>query len=125
MAEPFVVPLHDLQPSQLYLCDEKLRSVLEWFDADDPVYDPIPVAEIQGELIIVDGHHRAFAARLAGADDVRIVRASDFDPSPYRTCVGWCADAGIESIDDLAGRVLDSESYGKMWIERCRDAFED
>lgn len=147
MAEPFAVPIDDPQPSQLYLCDEKLLAVLEWFDADDSGYDPIPVAEIDGELVMLDGHHRAFVALLAGADerervrdtsereeaerrpassadDLNVVRASDLDRTPYRTCVGWCVDAGVESVCDLAGRVLDRASYEEQWIERCHDAFD-
>ena len=125
LPEPFAVPLADLQPTQLYLCDEKLLVVLEWFNADGPDYDPLPVTDIHGDLVALDGHHRAFAALLAGADDVRVVRASDVDLAPYRTCVKWCQEAGIDSIADLAGRVLDRESYEEEWIERCEDAFGD
>lgn len=44
---------------------------------------------------------------------------------PYQECVGWCEEAGVESVGDLAGRVLDSESYEERWIERCHDAFGD
>lgn len=123
MAE--TAPLADLQPSQLFLCDEKLLAVVEWFDADDPSDDPLLLAEIDDQPVILDGHHRAFAARLAGADDTTVVRASDdVDLEPYRTCVGWCEEAGIESIDDLAGRVLDSADYQALWIDRCRAAFD-
>ena len=116
--------LLELQPSQLYLCDEKLAVVVESFDCKEPEYEPIQIATIDGDLVVLDGHHRALAARLAGADDVRVVRTSDFDPAPYRTCRKWCLDAGIESIDDLAGRVLDRERYEERWIDRCQKELE-
>jgi hypothetical protein len=147
MPEPFAVVLDALHPSQLFLCETKLLAILEWFDLDDPEYEPLPVAEIDGELVLLDGHHRAFVARLAGADDVRVVRAArgssrrssplarsadslplvraseGADLAPYRTCVEWCEESGVESVGDLAGRVLDRASYEEKWIERCHDAF--
>ena len=125
MPGPVAVPLDDLQPTQLYLSEEKMLAIVERLDLVEPDYDPLPVADIDGDLVALDGHHRAFAALLAGADDARVVRASDVDLEPYRTCVEWCAEAGIESIADLAGRVLDRESYEAEWIERCEDAFGD
>jgi hypothetical protein len=66
---------------------------------------------------------------LAGADAIRIeydpTIRSEYDFDLYRTCIRWCADAGVETIPDLAGRLLGPEAYETRWIERCHRAGVD
>jgi hypothetical protein len=33
--------------------------------------------------------------------------------------VRWCERAGIHTIADLAGRVVDAEAYQALWLDRC------
>ena len=58
------------QPSQLYVDDARVRNALDWFDPDDPTYDLIPVLHIEGEIVLSDGHIRAFLAYLSGAESL-------------------------------------------------------
>jgi len=119
--------LEAVRPTQLYLSSEKLAGVLEWFDFDVPNYEPLPAFEHEGAWYLADGHTRAFAAALAGATTLRIEREAsvrdEHDFEVYLACIDWCAEAGVETVRDLSGRVVGPETYQQRWIERCR-AFE-
>jgi len=112
-----------VQPSQLYLSSGKLASVIEWFDFDDPDYDPLPAFEHDGSWYLSDGHTRAFVAYLAGADSLRIRRDGNlregYDFDLYLECIEWCDEAGVQSVADLRGRILEPGSFQKRWIDRC------
>jgi hypothetical protein len=117
------VPIDAVRPSQLYLNSAKLTAVIDWFDFDEPDYWALPVLEYNGDPYLTDGHTRAFVAYLAGVDELRVVQDdTDFDRTDrllYHECLGWCANAGITTISDLAGRVLNPETYEEKWIDRC------
>ncbi len=118
---PRTVPLDEPQPSQLHLNGRKLALATEWFDFDEPNYDSVPVVELDGELVLTDGHTRAFLASLAGADEFRVRRDEDDLPlAVYRECVGWCKDAGITRIADLHGRALNVDTFVETWVDRCQ-----
>jgi len=122
------VPATELRPTQLYVSAEKLRGVLGWFDADDPEYGPLPAFRHEGEWYLADGHTRAFVAWLAGADRISVERdrtvRTEHDFGVYRQCIRWCAEAGVERVPDLRGRVVGAEAYERRWVERCRRAGE-
>lgn len=124
MTDP--IPLDSVRPTQLYLSTEKLAAVLEWFDPEKPSYDPLPAFEYEGQPYLADGHTRAFVAWLAGVETLRIDHdpsiRTEYDFDLYRTCIQWCADAGVQTVPDLAGRLLGPEQYETKWIERCQRA---
>lgn len=121
---PRRLPIDAVRPTQLYLSSEKLAGVLDWFEFDAPSYDPLPAFRYDGDWYLADGHTRAFAAALAGAETVRIERDRDVreahDFEVYLACIEWCADAGVETIHDLHGRVVDPATYETQWIDRCQ-----
>jgi len=123
------IDIEDLRPSQLYLSAAKLASALDEFDEEGPDYGSLPAFEHEGEWYLSDGHTRAFAAYLVGADRVRIERDHEvrevYDFDLYLTCIDWCREADVRTVSDLAGRVLDHETFEEQWIERCRRAAED
>lgn len=124
MAEPFTLPVVDPQPSQLYLNGRKLSLATQWFDFDDPDYDPVPVARLDGEWVLLDGHTRAFLAALAGADHIRAVESDeDLPMDAYRQCVDWCRSGGVTAVGDLFGRALNADAFVEQWVERCEAAF--
>jgi hypothetical protein len=118
------LPVEDLRPTQLYLSSAKLAAVVDWFDFDAPAYDPLPAFEYDGDWYLSDGHTRAFVAWLAGETTLRVERDTEvreaYDFEVYRTCIEWCAEAGVESVADLRGRVVDPATYEEEWVERCR-----
>lgn len=123
-AEPQVVfvKLDQLQPSQLYINQDKLSAVQATADYSSPEgVQPIPVKDLGGLRVMTDGHTRTFAVYLAGLTSVpTYADPDDLDWEAYQVCVDWCLAEGIRSVADLAGRVVSAEDYENLWYDRCR-----
>jgi hypothetical protein len=117
-----VIRLCDLQPSQLFINQEKLSRVQYQFDAAIPQpIEPIPYKDLAGLKVMTDGHTRTFAAYLVGSVAVPAYEDhDDLDWEAYQICVDWCHAEGIYSIADLVDRVLTPEEYEVLWYDRCR-----
>lgn len=133
-------PLAALQPSQLLVSAAKLRRVLGWWEADDPDPEPIPYLDPVDDVgldpslicpgggdpdrvVLADGHTRALAAVLTGAESLPVVRDPDreeLSTALYRECVGWCVEAGVREPADLVGRVVSESRFRAEWVDRCR-----
>jgi hypothetical protein len=117
----FLMAIRDLQPSQLYINQEKLGHLLmavKFCKADD--VPPIPVKIMEGRWVMTDGHTRAFAAHLLGLQEIPVYFDLDeLDWEAYTICVAWCLDKGIHSIEDLQGSVVSFENYQRLWLDRC------
>jgi hypothetical protein len=126
---PRQLPYESVQPTQLYLSSEKLAGVFEWFDFDSPNYDPLPAFTHKGDWYLSDGHGRAFAAGIGGTETLQIQRDRDvreeYNIEVYRTCIEWCAEAGIETVHDLNGRIVEPDTYQTLWIDRCQELVSD
>ncbi|HOE70462.1 MAG TPA: hypothetical protein PLE10_07930 [Brevefilum sp.] len=120
--ETRLVKLCDLQPSQLYISREKLTRVQAGLN---PLclqsIDAVPFKDLDGLLVMTDGHTRAFAVFLAGFDAIPAYPDPDeLDWDAYRICVSWCHAEEIYSIADLASRLVDAGDYERLWHDRCR-----
>jgi len=125
--KPFLYPLAQLQPSQLYISEAKLADVLAWWQpARLETLEPLPIKRLEDaphgrNVIYTDGHTRAFAAYRLGFTEVPVVWDEDeLDWEAYRICVTWCLDVGIHTVADLEGRVIAPEQYDVLWLDRCR-----
>jgi hypothetical protein len=118
--------LDRLQPSQLYISTEKLAEVLRSFDPDRPdSMEPIPLKRLDEDVVMTDGHTRAFAAFLCGAREVPAVWDEDeLDWDAYRICVAWCKEAGVVTVANLVGRMLGADEYERLWRQRCQRMHE-
>ena len=118
--------LRELQPSQFYISEKKLREVEAWFDAKDlSSFAPIPVKLLDGRPVMTDGHTRAVAALRAGLDAVPLVWDADaLDWEMYRVCVEACRSRQVCSPCDLLERVLSAEDYRAQWDGWC-DAIQE
>jgi hypothetical protein len=127
--EPQVVfvKLDQLQPSQLYISQEKLSIIQAAYDLSSPEgVQPIPVKDLGRLRVMTDGHTRAFAAYLTGLTSVPTYDdPDDLDWEAYQICVDWCRAEGIHSVADLAGRVVNAEDYEHLWYDRCREMQAD
>jgi hypothetical protein len=114
--------LDHLQPSQLYISTEKLAAVLRDFDPARPeAMEAVPLKQLGDDLVMTDGHTRAFAAFLSGLQEIPTVWDEDeLDWEAYRLCVRWCKEAGVRCVGDLVGRVLGPEDYERLWRGRCQ-----
>ncbi|MEM4704453.1 MAG: hypothetical protein QXJ02_05225 [Candidatus Bathyarchaeia archaeon] len=117
----FMMKLSEVQPSQLYICSEKLSEVMKTFNTTGPkMMEPIPVKKLNGDIILVDGHTRAFVAFLCGFSEVPVYwESEELDWNAYKIYVEWCKRDGIRTIADLKNRVVSQRDYEKLWYERC------
>ena len=120
MSDPFIIKLEVMQPSQLYVSSAKLAQVTA--DEELGEIEPVPVKDLDGEIVMTDGHTRALAALLAGAAEVPAVWDTDeLDWEAYRICVAWCKAEGVRTIADLRDRIVGPAEYETSWHERCRE----
>ena len=113
--------LLDIQPSQFYLSEEKLKAIMAWFDPSNlGNFDPLPVKSLNGRVIFTDGHTRAYAAYRAGCLEVPMIWDEDeLSWDLYQICVDACLERGIRNVADLEGRVLSKEEYREKWDRWC------
>jgi hypothetical protein len=118
----FLMPLDQLQPSQLYISTQKLAQVMAWWDPPHlATLTPVPIKRLNGRVIYTDGHTRAFAAYQRGFTEVPVFWDEDeLDWEAYQICVDWCLEAGIFTVMDLKDRIISPEAYEHLWIGRCR-----
>lgn len=119
------VPIDEPQPSQLFIDAQRLRNGLEWFDFENPTYDPIPVLHIDDEIVLSDGHTRAVLAYLGGANRLEIVPDPDqqeLNIPLYRECVGWCRQECVTQVADLTQRVVSRPTFLEQWVARCHSS---
>lgn len=110
--------LNELQPSQLYISTAKLAEVLR--SSDLAQIEPVPVRRLGDDLVMTDGHTRAFSAHLSGATEIATTPEEDeLDWEAYEICVRWCKEEGIRWVGDLVGRVVGPEEYETVWRGRC------
>jgi hypothetical protein len=120
--ETFEANLRDLQPSQLYICSEKLAQVTQSLQAaaGAPI-DPVPVKQLGARIVLTDGHTRACAAFQEGCASIPAFWETDeLDWEAYEVCVQWCRQEGIHSVADLPSRVVTADKYEALWYKRCR-----
>ena len=115
------VKLRELQPSQFYISEKKLREVEAWLDpAELSRFEPIPVKLLDGLPVMTDGHTRAVAALRAGLEAVPLVwDEDDMDWDMYRACVAACRERGIFSPEALPDRILPAADYAEKWDAWC------
>ena len=67
----FLVKLSGLQPSQLYISGEKLEQMrVDFAGPEQRSAGPIPILQLGDNVILTDGHTRAYTAFLSGASEV-------------------------------------------------------
>lgn len=119
----FMLPISDLQPSQLYISEGKLRLMKEWFDAKDTAkIDPVPIKRWNGKNLMMDGHTRAVLAYQNGFKEIPCyLDDEEIDMKPYAVDVEWCNNEGISCISDLANRIVTHKEYELLWRKRCME----
>ncbi len=122
MREVFKLRLDEIQPSQLYISRPRLDTLLKRIKTGNTSsIEPIPIKELDGELVSTDGHTRGVAWHLCGYAEVEVEWEDlEMDWEAYTICVQWCKDEGIHSIIDLKYRIINSHDYQKLWLDRCR-----
>jgi RimJ/RimL family protein N-acetyltransferase len=120
----FELPLAELQPSQLYISEGKLRLAKQWFDETDWAnFDPIPIKQLDGKNVMTDGHTRAALAVINGWKTAPCCyETAELDWAAYAENVRWCEAEKILSPFDLARRAVPHKAYEELWRRRCCEA---
>ena len=123
MVEIFQMEILNIQPSQLYISNQKLQLIQETINPEDPkLEEPIPIKNLNGKTIFVDGHTRAVALHLLGEKTIPVYwEYEELDWNMYEVCVQWCLDEGVHSIIKLANRIVSHKDYELLWYKRCDD----
>ena len=118
----FYLKFNQIQPSQLYLSKKKIEQALNSLrDSGFENAQPLPVKQLDDDIIFTDGHTRAYILWLNGYDQIKVIwEDEELDWKLYKICVEWCKQAGIRTIADLKDGIIDHESYKTKWIERCK-----
>ncbi len=120
-----------LYVSQLYVSRTKLQAVQTWLTPSTiQACRPLPVHDFgDGNLTLTDGHTRALVLLLLGQpcpvcyDTDRTV-TGPAGKAAYRMAIGWCRSAGVHTVKDLRERILEEVQYERLWVERCKQAFD-
>jgi len=118
--------LSDLQPTQMYICSEKLAAVERALNKSaTSEIDPVPVKRLGGKVVLTDGHTRAFAAFRQDRRSLPVYWETDeLDWDAYQVCVDWCLREGIRTIGHLQSRIVSTDQYETLWLQRCRRMHE-
>lgn len=119
--------LLNVQPSQFYISEEKLKAVEAWFVPDDlSHFEPIPVKMLNGIAVMTDGHTRAAAALRRGVTQVPFIEETEeLNWDQYWQCVRACRERGVFTAYDLLTRVVDAEEYHLLWDAWCDHMHEE
>jgi hypothetical protein len=122
-----MMKLDKIQPSQLYISSQKLSEVMKTFNRDLPEsIAPVPIKRLGNEIVLLDGHTRAFAAFLHDFSKVPVYwEDEELDWDAYEVCVKWCKKEGIRTIADLKDRVVSQKDYERLWYKRCEKMQKD
>lgn len=118
------VKLLDLRPNNWYINREKLDRVrAAWDSGEQDALPPVLVTEIDGELGLIDGHSRAFAAFERGETNINadICELEKIEGSSalYRHIHREGPKLGISTIADLVDRILPPEEHRRLWTGYC------
>jgi hypothetical protein len=122
MSDVFKMSIFDMQPSQLFISEQKLAKIQEWLNHETlESYNPIPVKELNGKIVMLDGHTRAFALHKMGIKELRVCwEQEEWDWEAYQVCVNWCLEEGITNVSGLEKKVVSHEDYEVVWYDKCR-----
>ena len=114
--------LIDLQPSQFYISEEKVKNIKEWFDPRNlSEFEPIPIKILYNKPVMTDGHTRAIVAIQYGLKSVPFVWDNDeLDWNMYRKCIDECLMQNIKTPYDLLNRIIDKDDYERKWRCWCK-----
>lgn len=122
-----MIPINELQLTQIYLSQKKMQGVSAWFDRELRHFEPLPVRDFlnNGNLHLTDGHTRAFTAwrsgikKLPAVYDEDDIVACELGQLQYENSIAWCGRFGLDHIARLGGRILDEAAYQELWMGRC------
>lgn len=116
-AQLFTLPLHQIQPSQFYVDEDKIAAISTFIQKSDDII--IQVMPFEGRYISLDGHTRLYYAVMKGWGEVRAVVDASND-----YIYGFVEEAKRRKIYSPHDMELVSHSeYEEKWNRFCDDYF--
>jgi hypothetical protein len=117
----FFLKLGYIQPSQMYISKSKLDSVMSRFDSSKPeTLGIMLVRRIDDDIVLTDGHTRAYTAFKYGLDKIAVSWDRDkCDIREYKLAVDHVRKEGVRTISDCI--VLPHERYEQRWYAFCKE----
>lgn len=117
--------IETLVPNNLYLSADKVNKIEKAYQTGKTFYlPPILVADIDGELSIIDGHSRVYAAFKNKQNTINafVKKVSDIQGPEelYRTIHKMAKKENITTITDLENRILNKEAHQEKWVGLCQ-----
>jgi len=112
-------------PNNWFINAEKLESVkAAWEDGKSELLPPVLVTEIEGELSLIDGHARTYAAYETGATHIK-ARMMELEEIPgskalYRHIHKEGPKIGVNKISDLSNRIVEPDKHEELWVGYCK-----
>lgn len=114
----FKLPINIIQPSQFFINEDKLLNIENNLDFDDIT---LPVAIINDEYVLLDGHTRLYYLYL---NNIKMVNVYiDSYDSYIKDFIYIAKENNIFNIEKLTK--LNNEDYEKYWIGFCNSYFEN
>jgi hypothetical protein len=114
----FKIVIKEITPEQLTIDKVKLNRVNSWIEKPEDIV--ISCVKIDDKIVSIDGHSRLVAAYNKGFAYVYAYLELDDNTQFYKTCMKWCEEQGVLTIEDLAKRVVTPEEHERIWINRCQ-----
>ncbi|MFC2082478.1 hypothetical protein ACFLSG_00360 [Candidatus Bipolaricaulota bacterium] len=123
------IGLMELRPNNWYINRVKLDRVRSaWQREEQASIPPVLVTTINGELSLIDGHSRALAAWERGETCItaNMTDLDDIEGSTalYRHIHHTGPWLGVETVADLAGRIVEPAEHERLWIGYCSQWLE-
>ena len=120
-----MVSLSGLRPNNWYINRCKLASVRKaWSEGLEDELPPVLITEIDGELALIDGHSRAYAAHENDSSSIaaeyRHLSEIEGDSRLYIHIHRAGPGRGIRTIADLADRIVSPAEHRRLWIGYCQ-----
>jgi diadenosine tetraphosphate (Ap4A) HIT family hydrolase len=117
--------LGDLRPNNWYINRDKLASVRQaWERGEGDRLPPVLVSRIDGQLSLIDGHARAYAALERGENRIqaRVQALDEIEGSQalYRHIHRRGPAIGVKHITDLGERILPPDEHERLWVGYCQ-----
>ena len=107
-----------IQPSQLYINEEKLRRLLTW--VKEPKDIIVPVIYDGNQYVLIDGHTRLKVAELLGFE--RVYAYMDEWEESIEDFVHFCHEEDKYTISDLP--IISKNDYQMKWCDFCKNYFD-
>ncbi len=125
-----LVKVKELRLNNWFINKAKLDKVREaWHHGEQELLPPVLVTKIDGELSLIDGHARTYAAFENGVSEIKAM-VEDLDKiegsrALYEHIHREGPKIGIHTIGDLGNRIVEPEEHDHFWIGYCSKWLEE